>query len=131
MTINLINQENNCTMNEIESFLRGYFYGRMLAEDYGIYHNNGCNIVTKNGGDLYFVINSGICPKNGNITFAFNNPDESDVAITSEWTTHEIWNYILEKIDVEYNEVRVDLKFLCQLIDDFGGIDFENMKNDE
>ncbi len=118
-------------MKEIKSFLMGYFFAWVTMNE-SISNSSidysACTIYTKNGGKLHFSINRGICPEMGHIAFAFYNPQESMFDITSNSTTLSIWNYIIRKIDPEYNEVRVNFDFLCQLIYDFDGFDYEKMK---
>lgn len=118
-------------MRRTSMFLMGYFYASWQSKKYynmTDYDHNQCTIYTHNGGKLMFAINRGIAPIIGNVAYAFKEPDHSLFDIVEAWTTKEIWNYIKLNHEVdEGGEVRIYFDDLCKLINEFGGINLNEM----
>ena len=119
-------------MRRTSMFLMGYFYASWESVKYNIVvdinEHYRCVIHTYDGGELMFAINRGICPIIGCVAYAFKEPESSFFDIVEAWTTKEIWNYI--KLNHEVDEgggVRIDFDDLCKLINEFGGINFNEM----
>ena len=119
-------------MSRTKMFLMGYFYASWEGVKYNIVvdinKHYRCVIHTCDGGELMFAINRGIAPIIGNVAYAFKNLEDSLFDIVEAWTTKQIWNYIKHNHEVdEGGEVRIDFDDLCNIINEFGGINLDEM----
>lgn len=122
---------------DTKSFLLGYFYAAFQLHNYfnkeqekysSDFWFSQMHVYTANGGKLIIGINRGICPIGGNVPFAFSNTDKSAFDVVKNWTTPEIWEYICANHNQYGGEVRMYLDEIIDIIEHFGGLDLEKMK---
>ncbi len=119
-------------MNEVQLFLRGYFYAAWQERNHASDIDgklNQMHIVTKDAGRIVFAINRGICHVDGNTAHAFKEPENSLFDIVENWTTKPIWDFLKTNgsVDNDMDEARINFNALCWLIHCFGGLDLEKM----
>jgi hypothetical protein len=127
-----------------QDFLKGYFFAAcMLAKSKSEYiqkelYNIDINLmfiefVTQHQGSFRIGMNRGISPIGGRVAFCANELNEAEFSIVDNWIEPSVWTMVLDKVEnvedkeqiILCGEARVSFTFLCELIDQCGGIDWE------
>jgi hypothetical protein len=118
--------------NQFETFLKGYTFAAWINQSAHPHVDTvlgRVGIHLKDGGRFHFSINRGICPIEWSTAYAFKYPDLSLFDVLEEWATPEVWAYMKDQglVEDNYDEARIRYNDLCNLVDHFGGVDFDEM----